>query len=225
MKLKIPTMLRLHMRILLAQIFAKPSDWFSWPSDLPHPSTVHRTQMPIVSPDFIHAEDKPLLTLSIDHKMNIQMRDCSAFLTLFQFAVAVAPHFKGPYTVVRKLDLFGEDAGLWRDARGNFHMIFHGGKSVRAGSRVVCQWSKRLCYFEIYKYFYNPKVPLGQGVIIAQSGIFAEEILVQLINSCCDHSLQTNIWHLCTCPALTPSTTTTLIILISNFQIFKIPKF
>ena len=47
-----------------------------------------------------------------------------------QFAVAVGTHFKGPYTVVRKLDLFGEDAGLWRDARGNFHMIFHGGKSV-----------------------------------------------------------------------------------------------
>ena len=44
-----------------------------------------------------------------------------------QFAVASCATFKGPCTPLRKIPVFGEDAGLWRDHRGNFHIFFHGG--------------------------------------------------------------------------------------------------
>lgn len=44
-----------------------------------------------------------------------------------QFAVANCETFKGPCTPLRKIPIYGEDAGLFRDPRGNFHIFFHGG--------------------------------------------------------------------------------------------------
>ena len=60
-----------------------------------------------------------------------------------QFAVATAPHFKGPYTVVRKIPVYGEDAGLWRDKKGSFHMLFHGGNYADCHS--ACNYTGPSC--------------------------------------------------------------------------------
>eukprot|EP00662_Eupelagonemidae_sp_cell21_P038500 gene38500-58568_t len=45
----------------------------------------------------------------------------------YQYGLLSAPSWRGPWHFVRMLEIYGEDAYVWRDHRGSFHMLWQGG--------------------------------------------------------------------------------------------------
>ena len=45
----------------------------------------------------------------------------------YQYGLLQAQHWRGPWTFVRMIEVFGEDVAAWQDQRGNFHMLLQGG--------------------------------------------------------------------------------------------------
>merc|ERR1711879_697879 len=39
----------------------------------------------------------------------------------------MGPHWRGPFSFARRIEVFGEDVVAWRDQRGNYHMLLQGG--------------------------------------------------------------------------------------------------
>lgn len=80
------------------------------------------------------AENNPALLVSADDSALLVYKvhcDCPGGCFCAQFGVATAPHWAGPYTDRGLIDVFGEDAYIWRDPAGapggGFHMLFQGG--------------------------------------------------------------------------------------------------
>ena len=44
-----------------------------------------------------------------------------------EFAVAMGESYKGPFKFIKNTGVYGEDAYIWRDLNGYFHMLFQGG--------------------------------------------------------------------------------------------------
>lgn len=61
-----------------------------------------------------------------------------------QFAVANCVTFKGPCNHLRKIPIYGEDAGLFRDKRDNFHIFFHGG-NYSPCRNTTCNYTGPTC--------------------------------------------------------------------------------
>lgn len=72
----------------------------------------------------IHADDSALLVYKVHCA-------CPGGCFCAQFGVAVAPHWSGPYTDTGLIDVYGEDAYVWKDPAGvpggGYHMLFQGG--------------------------------------------------------------------------------------------------
>jgi hypothetical protein len=72
----------------------------------------------------IHDDDSTLLV----YKTHCS---CPGGCFCAQFGVATAPHWAGPYTDHGLINVFGEDAFIWRDPPGapgaGYHMLFQGG--------------------------------------------------------------------------------------------------
>ena len=62
-----------------------------------------------------------------------------------QFAVANCVNFTGPCTQLRKIPVYGEDAGLFRDKRGAFHIFFHGGNYAPCLKSGTCNYTGPTC--------------------------------------------------------------------------------
>ena len=64
-----------------------------------------------------------------------------------QFAVSNCATFKGPCTPLRKIPIYGEDAGIFRDQRGAFHIFFHGGNYAACSNAhtQACNYSGPSC--------------------------------------------------------------------------------
>ena len=45
----------------------------------------------------------------------------------YQYGLLRAEHWRGPWTFVRMIEVFGEDVAAWRDQRGFYHMLLQGG--------------------------------------------------------------------------------------------------
>ena len=41
----------------------------------------------------------------------------------YQYGLLRAPHWRGPWTFVRMIEVYGEDVAAWRDQRGNYRTM------------------------------------------------------------------------------------------------------
>lgn len=62
-----------------------------------------------------------------------------------QFAVANCVNYTGPCNHLRKIPIYGEDAGLFRDKRGAFHIFFHGGNYAPCLKTGACNYTGQTC--------------------------------------------------------------------------------
>jgi hypothetical protein len=64
--------------------------------------------------------------------------------------VNIAPSWKGPYTVVANITVYGEDVFVFRQPEdGNFHMITHSMYPTKAGhgARVSTEFCSPSCHW------------------------------------------------------------------------------
>lgn len=55
----------------------------------------------------------------------------------YQYGLLRAEHWRGPWTFVRTIEVFGEDVTAWRDQRGFYHMLLQGGPYKGTASALL----------------------------------------------------------------------------------------
>lgn len=92
------------------------------------------------------ADNNPALIIGADDSALLVYKThcaCPGGCFCAQFGVASAPHYGGPYTDGGLINVFGEDAYVWRDAVADgaaFHMLFQGGSYAPEYPQYTGHW-------------------------------------------------------------------------------------
>jgi hypothetical protein len=92
------------------------------------------------------ADNNPALLIEADDSALLVYKThcaCPGGCFCAQFGVASAPHWRGPYTDGGLIDVYGEDAYVWRDTiadGGGYHMLFQGGSYAPMYPQYVGHW-------------------------------------------------------------------------------------
>lgn len=92
------------------------------------------------------ADNNPALLVAADDSALLVYKvhcACPGGCFCAQFGVATAPHWSGPYTDGGLIDVWGEDAYVWRDAADDgaaYHMLFQGGSYSPIYPQYIGHW-------------------------------------------------------------------------------------